>query len=102
MSNYPPMLESLYQKFLAIELSRDVVVDRVEMDALNFANLRRVCGEVLDEATDKEILQKGMVGHLWSAEVYVGSSFGEPQAFGRDELPIDGKLWIRRGWEKPE
>ena len=95
-----PMLESLHQMFWEIENSRDMFVDRVEMDATHFANLRRSCAEAFDASTHKEVLQKGMMGHLWTAEVYVGAGFGEPQVFGRDELPPESTLWIRRGWEK--
>ena len=84
-----------------------MIVDRVEMDAQHFAKLRQSCGDVFDEAHNEAALADGIVGWLWAADVCVGSSFGKPQAFGRDELPPEGDdgasaLWIRRGWERPE
>lgn len=100
-----PMLESLHRMFQDIELGRDMVVDRLEMDAFHFAKLRKSCGDVFDVAANDAAVSKGIAGWLWAADVYVGSSFGKPQAFGRDELPpegAEGTLWIRRGWETPE
>ena len=97
-----PMIESLNLMFQDIEASRNMIVERVEMDALNFAKLRQSCRDDFEKGTDKETLQKGLVGHLWTAEVYVGESFGDPQVYGSNELPPENTLWIRRGWEKPE
>ena len=96
------MIESLHLMFQDIEASRNMIVERVEMDALNFAKLRQSCGDDFDPCTHKEILQSGVVGYLWSAGVYVGESFGDPQVYGSNELPPENTLWIRRGWEKPE
>jgi hypothetical protein len=93
------VIDFLSYLFREVE-NRVDVVDRVEMNADDFGVVRRHCREVFDAEGQASVLRTGMMGQLWTANLYVGKCFREPAVWGRRELPPeDGLLWVRRGWE---
>ena len=65
-------ISALNQAFAQVEL-HDLIVGKVVMHALRYADVRNWGKTVYDEATQKEVLTSGLFGHIWTADIHVSS-----------------------------
>ena len=62
--------ESLTQAFKEVE-KHDLVVTKIVMNAQAFADIRAWGQNEFDPVTQHEVLQTGLFGHIWTADILI-------------------------------
>lgn len=105
-------ITALNQAFATVE-QHDLIVGKITMHPLRYADVRNWGKTVYDEATTKEVLTTGLFGHIWTADIHVSSRMpttevyvlAPPEYVGampiRQDitvLPADEPRVLRLGW----
>jgi hypothetical protein len=78
---------------------RNTIVARIWMNVNDFPGIRKFGRDVFDQETHREMLMRGIMGHIWMSQVRIGSQI--PEGFvvleGEDEIdpeaPDPGRDW---------
>ena len=62
--------EALTQAFKEVE-KHDLVVTKIVMNAQAFADIRAWGQNEFDPVTQREVLQTGLFGHIWTADILI-------------------------------
>ena len=104
--------EALTKAFKEIE-KHDLVVTKIVMNAQAFADIRAWGREEFDPVTQHEVLQTGLFGHLWTADILISKKvpmdtvyvLADPEFVGvmpiRQDIqviPADKPEELRLGW----
>jgi len=104
--------ESLTQAFKEVE-KHDLVVTKIVMNAQAFADIRSWGQQEFDPVTQHEVLQTGLFGHLWTADILISKKvplntvfvLADPEFVGvmpiRQDIqviPADKPEELRLGW----
>jgi hypothetical protein len=104
--------ESLTQAFKEVE-KHDLVVTKIVMNAQAFADIRSWGQNEFDPVTQHEVLQTGLFGHLWTADILISKKvplntvfvLADPEFVGvmpiRQDIqviPADKPEELRLGW----
>lgn len=103
---------ALTQAFKEVE-KHDLVVTKVVMNASTFADIRAWGREDFDPVTQHEVLQTGLFGHIWTADILISKKcpantvyvLADPEFVGvmpiRQDIqviPADEPQKLRLGW----
>lgn len=104
--------EALTQTFKEIE-KHDLVVTKIVMNASTFADIRTWGRDEFDPVTQHEVLQTGLFGHIWTADILISKKcptdtvyvLADPEFVGvmpiRQDIqviPADKPEELRLGW----
>lgn len=104
--------ESLTQAFKEVE-KHDLVVTKIVMNAQAFADIRAWGQNEFDPVTQHEVLQTGLFGHIWTADILISKKvpantvyvLADPEFVGvmpiRQDIqviPADKPEELRLGW----
>ena len=104
--------EALTQAFKEIE-KHDLVVTKIVMNASTFADIRAWGRDEFDPVTQHEVLQTGLFGHIWTADILISKKcptntvyvLADPEFVGvmpiRQDIqviPADKPEELRLGW----
>lgn len=104
--------EALTKAFREIE-KHDLVVTKIVMNASSFADIRAWGRDDFDPVTQHEVLQTGLFGHLWTADILISKKcptdtvyvLADPEFVGvmpiRQDIqviPADKPEHLRLGW----
>lgn len=104
--------ESLTQAFKEVE-KHDLVVTKIVMNAQAFADIRTWGQNEFDPVTQHEVLQTGLFGHIWTADILISKKvpnntvyvLADPEFVGvmpiRQDIqviPADKPEELRLGW----
>lgn len=88
-------IDALNSAFATIE-QHDLVVGKIVMHALRYADLRNFGKTVFDEATQNEVLTSGLFGHLYTADIHVSSRCPTTTVYLLAPAPQVGAFPIRQ------
>ena len=104
--------EALTQAFKEVE-KHDLVVTKIVMNATEFADIRAWGQNEFDPVTQHEVLQTGLFGHIWTADILISKKvpqgtvyvLADPEFVGvmpiRQDIqviPADKPEELRLGW----
>ncbi len=88
-------ITALNQGFASVEL-HDLIIGKVVMHPLRYADVRNWGKTVYDEATTKEVLTTGLFGHIWTADIHVSSRMPVADVFVLAPAEYLGAMPIRQ------
>lgn len=88
-------ITALNQAFASVEL-HDLIIGKVVMHPLRYADVRNWGKTVYDEATTKEVLTTGLFGHIWTADIHVSSRMSTTEVFVLAPAEYLGAMPIRQ------
>jgi hypothetical protein len=87
--------EALTAAFKEVE-KHDLVVTKIVMNAQTFADIRAWGREDFDPVTQHEVLQTGLFGHIWSADILISKKVPENTVFVLADPEFVGVMPIRQ------
>lgn len=87
--------EALTKAFREIE-KHDLVATKIVMNATSFADIRAWGRDDFDPVTQHEVLQTGLFGHIWTADILISKKCPTDQVFVLADPEFVGVMPIRQ------